>query len=648
MVVMGNKFQLDEFQKKAIEYADANHSVIVSAPTGAGKTLIAEDVIEKCIQRDEKVVYTAPIKALSNQKFRDFSAQYPDKIGITTGDVKINPRAPIMIMTTEIFRNSIISEPQRFKNTAWVIFDEVHYLDDKERGTVWEETIILLPKHIRILALSATIPNIEQFSNWLQTIHGFDVKKIIKKKRPVPLKLNFQCDNTFFSSIKQLKQAEILPARINYNNPHRKTRYNRLSSLVKHLDKKSLFPAIYFAFSRRRCEELGQELYKFKLVDKRERQQLVTNFNYLIKKFAVAADPQINILKPLVSRGIAYHHAGMIPPLKEIIERLFTKRLIKLIFTTETFALGINMPAKTVIFDTLYKYYARRTHFLKTRDFYQMAGRAGRRNIDKQGYVYLKINPNKIGEQELKRIIFGKYEPINSQFKSSYGTILNLYKIMQEKLYEIYPYSFHFQQANRIGKKEALNLLRRKVKLLHYLYYIKKSKLTAKGELASRIYSFELQLGEIYESGLLEKIDTLSLFILICALVYEPRKGERKPKLSKKAKKLNKKIRPLSKKIYKAEKKFRIFPVSKKFFFNLSDAARAWYEGCSFYKLNKFTYADDGEIVRYFRIALQVMREMKTSKILSQNLREKINKCSLRIKRDIIDAEKELTEEIEA
>ena len=171
-----NEFKLDKFQEEAINASRENHSVIVSAPTGAGKTLIAEYIIEDCIKNNKGVIYTAPIKALSNQKFRDFSKKYPKKTGILTGDVTINRNAPILIMTTEIFRNAILVNPEEFKHREWVIFDEIHYLDDIERGTVWEEAIILLPKQMRILALSATIPNIDQFVGWLRKIHSFPLK----------------------------------------------------------------------------------------------------------------------------------------------------------------------------------------------------------------------------------------------------------------------------------------------------------------------------------------------------------------------------------------------------------------------------------------------------------------------------------------
>src|SRR3989338_3677676 len=183
----------DPFQLQAIAAIDAEKSVLVSAPTGAGKTAIAEYAIDKAFARNERVIYTAPIKALSNQKYRDFSVKYPDQVGILTGDVSLNPRAPLIIMTTEIYRNQLFEDPERLKNTTWVIFDEVHYLDDVERGPVWEEALMFSPEHIRFVALSATAPNIEELAEWIRSILHHPIEVIIETRRPVPLVHLFQC-----------------------------------------------------------------------------------------------------------------------------------------------------------------------------------------------------------------------------------------------------------------------------------------------------------------------------------------------------------------------------------------------------------------------------------------------------------------------
>ncbi len=642
-------FELDLFQKQAIDAAKANNSVIVSAPTGAGKTLIAEYVIEDSMEKRKGIIYTAPIKALSNQKFRDFSKKYPEKVGILTGDVSINRNAPILIMTTEIFRNAILVNPEEFKQRQWVIFDEIHYLDDIERGTVWEEAIILMPPQMKMLALSATIPNIKEFTSWLNKVHPHPLKAVIEEKRPVPLHFFFQCNNEIFYNFDGLKKSPHL--RKNLKNPSYQERYvfskpNRIKTVVTAVIQKKAQPCIYFSFSRRRCEELAQEVGYFNFLNPEEKNKIAELFDRLVEKFNISSSPHINFLIPLIKKGIAYHHAGLLPTLKEIIERLFTTGLIKLIFTTETFALGVNMPAKTVIFDSLSKFYGRYHGYLKTRDFYQMAGRAGRRGIDKEGFVFSRVNPSHIDSQNLENIIYGNYEPIKSQLNSCYATILNLYKIMDEKIYDIYPKSFHCHQAKPWQQKETLGLFKRRLKALKEMGYIRENILTAKGELAAKVYSFELSIGELFDKGYLDSLTSENLFVLIAALVYEPRKGELRPKLSKKTKGLKRELNKFIKTIHNKERSFRIYPLSKKFFFHLGEASKIWYQGQSFLKVHKFCNIDEGELVRYFRMSIQVLREIHSSKIINHDLRQKISQCLSKVNRDVINAEHQLRQEI--
>jgi superfamily II RNA helicase len=609
---MQQNFKLDKFQEEAIKYAKNNYSVIVSAPTGAGKTLIAEYIINECIKNKKGVIYTSPIKALSNQKFRDFSKKYPKKVGILTGDVSINVDSPILIMTTEIFRNAILVNPQKYKDREWVIFDEIHYLDDIERGTVWEEAIILLPPQMKILALSATLSNIDEFVSWLKSVHRFPIKSIVEEKRPVPLHFFFQCNNQFFSSFKELKHSHLIKKHIkSFSFKDKEKEFfhlkpNRLSTLIKYLENKNGLPCIYFSFSRRRCEELAQEVAEVCFLNSSEREKVMSIFDNLIEKFGISSS-HINFLSFLIKKGIAYHHAGLLPSLKEIIEQLFSRGLIKMIFTTETFALGINMPAKAVVFDELTKFYGRYTRYLKTRDFYQMAGRAGRRGIDEEGFVIVRVNPHKIDLSSLEKIIYGKYEPIKSQLNSCYATILNLYKLMGKKILNFYPLSFHFYKSNPHEKKETLGLLKRKISLLKNLNYIlDKEDISWKADLASKVYSFELPIGEMFSSRFLDSLSEKELFILISSLCYEPRKGEKKPKLSKKIKKIKKEADKFTKYIHRMERKMRIYPLSKKFYFHLAQASWAWFEGTRFHKLSKFCNVDEGEIVRYFRMSIQV------------------------------------------
>ncbi|MFH1640522.1 MAG: DEAD/DEAH box helicase, partial [Candidatus Omnitrophota bacterium] len=343
----------DRFQQEAIDYINQGQSVIVSAPTGAGKTVIAEHIITECIAGKVGVIYTAPIKALSNQKFRDFQGQFGDNIGILTGDVSINASAPVLIMTTEIFRNKILDEPKSLEKYSWIIFDEVHYIDNPERGTVWEESLIFLPKHMKLLCLSATIPNIKQLASWIESIHNKPVKTVIEDKRPVPLHFFFQCQNEVVDNLAKLKKI-------------RKSLPNKLHALINYVRQAEGLPCIYFVFGRRRAEDLAQDLYGFNFLNGKERSEISQLYNSLCERFDLKSDHTAQSLYGLIQKGVAYHHAGMLPTLKEVIERLFTSKLLKVIFTTETFALGINMPSRSVIFDDLRKFYGRYVRNLKT------------------------------------------------------------------------------------------------------------------------------------------------------------------------------------------------------------------------------------------------------------------------------------------
>jgi len=624
--------QYDRFQQEAIDYINQGHSVIVSAPTGAGKTAIAEHIISGSIQKNIGVIYTAPIKALSNQKFRDFQGQFKDNIGILTGDVSINPLAPVLIMTTEIFRNKLLDEPDSLGKYSWIIFDEIHYIDNPERGTVWEESLIFLPKHMNLLGLSATIPNIQQFAGWIESIHDKTVKVVIEENRPVPLHFSFQCANEIADKIEHLKRL-------------RSGRPNRLHSLISHIQEKEGLPAIYFVFSRKRAEELASELYGFRFLDAKETRSITQMYEDLLARFDLKNEQSAQILYPLVQRGIAYHHAGMLPTLKEVIERLFTSRLLKVIFTTETFALGINMPSRSVIFDGLRKFYGTYVRNLKTRDFYQMAGRAGRRGIDKEGFVYTRINPQRINFEEVRRIIFGKPEEVKSQLNTSYATILNLYEKYQEELFKIYPLSLHYYQSRKNEQKQALNLLDAKLRLLKDLGCIHEGKLTEKGKFAKTVYGYELVLAELYEQNTLEQLDEFGLGVIAAAVVFDPRKNQRMPLgISKSSRALKKVCEETYDRIKNKERRYKIYPFSKLPYFHLCSSMEAWLRGTNFDKTLQMTDCDEGEVVRYFRMSVQILREIAQAPVASYLLKDKIKETIRVINRDIVDAEKQLRE----
>jgi len=621
----------DRFQQEAIDYINQGHSVIVSAPTGAGKTAIAEHILATSIENNRGVVYTAPIKALSNQKFRDFAGQFGDNIGILTGDVSINPEAPVLIMTTEIFRNKILDEPRSLEKYSWVIFDEIHYIDNPERGTVWEESLIFLPSHMNILALSATIPNIDKFAEWIQSVHNKSVKTVIENNRPVPLHFLFQCQNQVVDNINALRRM----------GPGKQ---NKMNSLVNYVREKEGLPCIYFVFGRKRAEELAQDLYAYNFLRPDERKQILGLFDLLCERFDLKYERSAQEMRPLIQNGIAYHHAGMLPTLKEAIERLFTSRLLKVIFTTETFALGINMPSRTVIFDNLRKYYGRYIRNLKTRDFYQMAGRAGRRGIDTEGFVYCRINPARMNFEDVKNVIYGKPEEVRSQLNSSYATILNLYEKHKEEIYKIYPLSLHYFQSRKQEQREALRLIEAKLKLLRDLNYISGDTLTKKGQFAKTVYGYELILSELYDENILEQLDEFGLGIATTATVFEPRKNQKMLGISKASRRIKRICEEIYDRIKAKEMKCRIYPSSKIPYFHLSNCIEAWLRGTSFDKILRFTDTDEGEVVRYFRMSVQILREISDAKVASYILKDRIKETIRVINRDIIDAEKQLRE----
>ena len=657
-------FQLDPFQREAIEKIESGHSILVSAPTGAGKTLIAEAAMDRAMAQREKVIYTAPIKALSNQKYRDFRARYHDEVGILTGDVSIHPDAPVLIMTTEIYRNSLFSatplggsgklfggkDSGRLREVGWVIFDEIHYLDDPERGTVWEEAILFTPPQIKILALSATVPNVRQLGDWMRSVQNRPMAVIEENHRPVPLDFIFQCQGKFFQDLPGLRREGYWNRsdwRLSFRERRRgmrpmRAKPNRLDHLLRHLREKNHLPAIYFVFGRRRAELLACEAAQFDFLSSAEKKEISELYASLVERYDLKSEKSAMDLAPLVAQGIAVHHAGMLPTLKEIVEQLFTSRLIKMIFTTETFALGVNMPARSVVFDELEKFYGHKFQNLTTRDFYQMAGRAGRRGMDKQGTVYVRVHPSDIPFQEVERILYGRPEAIRSQLNTAYATLLNLYRDLGRRLLEIYPRSFHYFQSQPRQREEGLALIKRKLDLLEERSYLLDGGLSDKGEFASSIFGYELLLSEMHEDGVFEDLDERSLNLLLSGLVFEPRKGESVPRLTPRQERLRKQAELYCRNLHRLELKYRIFPPIKFPHFNLAQAVEAWTNGEKFEKLSKWTPVDEGELVRYFRMILQLLRELALAPHASERLRGVAQKARRLINRDVVDAERQL------
>ena len=428
-------FDLDPFQVDAILSVLKGHSCIVSAPTGAGKTVVAEALVYSRIEQGGGVIYTSPIKALSNQKYRDFcEALGPERVGLVTGDVVINDDAPFRIMTTEVYRNILLEGRSRLEGISHIIFDEIHYLDDADRGTVWEESLILTDSGTRILALSATIPNLKEFTAWIRSLRQEPVDLILETERPVVLHEHFLVDNQWLGDRTLLKQAfagKIPPG----EKPMR--------SLFKHLHGGGYMPLIYFVFSRNRVYQYAEETAKqFNFLKPHEHDQIIRLLDGLLKERECENEPVLEKLKWMISRGVAYHHAGLRPVYKEVVERLYATGLLKALFATETFCVGVNMPAKSVVFDSLSKYDGKRVRPLTYREAQQMSGRAGRRGMDDEGHAFYQVRTSGNDVDDILGIFDQGHDRVASQFSLSYNSLLNLYGRYGTGLYEFSKKSF--------------------------------------------------------------------------------------------------------------------------------------------------------------------------------------------------------------
>lgn len=431
----GFGFKLDDFQLEAIDHINNKKSVVVCAPTGAGKTVIAEFAIKKALSEGKRVFYTTPLKALSNQKFNDFAETYgADKAGLLTGDISMHRDAQIVVMTTEVFRNMLYGTnlgkvEENLKDVQYIILDEVHYMNDEQRGTVWEESIIYCPSNIQIVALSATIANAQELTDWINTVHGHTAL-VNSDFRPVPLRHYYFSPSDGKDILPLLSPGGRLNSKISPERPQPKvfkkgkksTQDNPVAKLVKVLHEKDMLPAIYFTFSRKRCDENVEDCAKLKLLNKFEERRLMQ----IIDEY-VLDNPYLSKHKHLeyLYSGVASHHAGLLPAWKTLVEKLFKQGLIKVVFATETLAAGINMPARTTVISAISKRTDDGHRILTASEFLQMSGRAGRRGMDEVGHVVV-IGSAFESPEEMAALATSQADPLGSKFAPSYSMVLNL------------------------------------------------------------------------------------------------------------------------------------------------------------------------------------------------------------------------------
>jgi superfamily II RNA helicase len=638
---------LDPFQEQAIQVVNQQQSLIVAAPTGAGKTLVAEYAIERCMAEGARALYTAPIKALSNQKFRDFTLLYGDRVGIKTGDVTINPDAQVILMTTEIFRNTIFESPEAFHDVRYVVFDEIHYLDDIERGTVWEESIIFAPEHIRILALSATVPNLDQIAHWVRAIRpDHPLHVIVEEKRPVPLHHQLFVPGLGLKSLADLKKYEQGDVRQYFQRIDPHLNPNRWRSwLIDHLAEAKRLPALWFAFNRRECEEFASLVHR-SLVTAEERSRILGTYDELLAKFDIPPDSTTDHLRRLLEKGAAYHHAGLLPTLKEVVERVFTTGLLKLLFATETFAVGVNMPARTVVFNSIFKFDGKRMGPIKSREHHQMSGRAGRRGIDEVGYVYSVVEWPHTRAADIERVVHGSIEPIRSQFNLSYATLLTLWERLGNKIYTAAEKSFANFIARKSGQRDfrsKLGQIKRKLAVLRSLNYLRDDKLTVKGKFAKQIQGYELQVTELLFRGVLNNLSEEELCMVFHAIVYEAKKADWARRVDHgRFKWIRKTCWDSSDAIQRVEDAQDLEDRTKSMEFKMASAVLAWAKGATWGELEAHTGASDGDLVRFFRLALQLLRNTMYALEKHDPLRDKLHGAARRLNRDVVDAERQL------
>lgn len=478
-------FALDGFQRRACAALERGHGVLVCAPTGAGKTVVGEFAVHLALASGGKCFYTTPLKALSNQKHTDLTARYGrDRIGLLTGDMSVNADAPVVVMTTEVLRNMLYADSPALHGLSYVVMDEVHFLADRMRGPVWEEVILHLPDEVRVVSLSATVSNAEEFGGWIQTVRG-DTSVVVDEHRPVPLWQHvlvgkrlldlFDYDNEkpvadrqprvnpeLLRHISHRREADRMtdwqPRRRGTGRPSRPGFYRTPSrpDVIASLDSEGLLPAITFVFSRAGCDAAVQQCLRspLQLTTQEERAQIAEVIEH---RCGDLADADLGVLgyyewREGLLRGLAAHHAGMLPVFRHTVEELFTAGLVRAVFATETLALGINMPARTVVLERLVKFNGEQHVPLTPGEYTQLTGRAGRRGIDVEGHAVVLWNPTEETTEPsaVAGLASTRTFPLRSSFAPSYNMTINLVQQMgPEQAHRLLEQSFAQYQADR-------------------------------------------------------------------------------------------------------------------------------------------------------------------------------------------------------
>lgn len=538
-------FQLDRFQLEAIESIDAGRSVLVSAPTSSGKTVVAEHAIDCALRGGSRAFYTAPIKALSNQKYRDLSQrQGVGQVGLLTGDNTLWPTAPVVVMTTEVLRNMLYAESSQVDDLAWVILDEVHFLEDPYRGAVWEEVLLNLPPEIGIVALSATVSNAEELGAWMSEVRG-PTDVVVEKRRPVPLQSHYLVVER--SRKRHLQRIPVLtggkPNRngVRYDidargrRGHHGSRWSgpKRREVLRELRRSDLLPAIQFIFSRAGCDDARDSLIRdgVRLNDAEEAARVDAHLSNRLRGLTetdlvvLGADEWRSGLK----MGIAAHHAGLLPLFKEITEELFASGLLKIVYATETLALGVNLPARSVVIEKLTKFTGETHEMLTPGQFAQLTGRAGRRGIDEKGHALVCWTPF-VPFKEVARLARSRDFLLTSAFRPTYNMLANLMASRSRPAaHDLLRRSFAEFQTRRRNSRgpDLMAEIAGMEMVLERRCLADNWSLTERGRVLTAIHNeADLLVVETLGAGLLESLTAPEVAAVISSLTYR-RRGPR-------------------------------------------------------------------------------------------------------------------------
>ncbi len=551
----GLPFELDDFQREALRALDADHSVLVSAPTGSGKTLVASYAVHRALCARGKAFYTTPLKALSNQKYGELVAAYgQDHIGLLTGDTTVRPRAPVVVMTTEVLRNMLLAGSDLLEGLHTVVLDEVHFIQDPYRGGVWEEVLVLSPREICFVCLSATVNNADELGGWLQSVRG-DTAVIVERRRPIVLRHHFavfrrEDEEVLLLPLLQAKGRpgeeglridQAVRRALRGRSPHWQVRGRaprlpfrapRRTEVVEELDRCEMLPAIVFIFSRAACDDAVRQVVRdgVRLTDVPERSAIR---QVVERRVEHLGDEDLEVLGydewlEGLERGVAAHHAGLVPIFRETVEECFAAGLLKVVFATETLSLGINMPARSVVIERFTKYGGAGRATLTSGEYLQLTGRAGRRGLDEEGHAVVEWS-SEVTFAEAARVASAPPPDLRSAFRPTYNLAVNLVaRFDRDTAGAVLERSFAQWQARQPDL--LLRQLSHRLTVLAQMGYVDGWTLTSAGHRLSRIYhEADLLIAEALGRDTFSGAEPAVLAGVLSAVVFEPRRARRTP-----------------------------------------------------------------------------------------------------------------------